>query len=158
GNATYVPSTGVYEQAVSGLPMNAADVFVARVGDGTTPLLANTGSPFAGTASNGSTIFVDEMASNGIATLTKNGDGTVTVVFTTPTARTLAVGQSLGVAGASFADFNGTFLITQVNSPTEVIVSASPAEASATATTATYVLQSFILPSYSGTGSQSTIQ
>jgi hypothetical protein len=157
-NATYVPSTGVYEQAVSGLPMNAADVFVARVGDGTTPLLASTSSPFAGTAANGSTIFVDEMASDGIATLTNNGGGTVTVDFTTPTGRTLAVGQSLGIAGASHADFNGTFAITQVNSPTEVLVAASPTEASATATTATYVLQSFILPSYAGTGSQSTIQ
>jgi hypothetical protein len=157
GNATYVPSTGVYEQAVSGLPMNVADIFVARVGDGTTPLLATTGSPFAGTASNGSTIFVDEMTSDGIAGLTKNGGGTVTVDFATPTARTLAVGQSLGIAGASNADFNGTFAITQVNSPTEALVAASPAETSATATTATYVLQSFILPSYAGTGSQNTI-
>ncbi len=158
GNATYVPSTGVYEQAVSGLPMKPADIFVERVGDGTTPLLANTGSPFAGSASNGDTIFVDEMTSDGIAALTNNGNGTVTVDFTTPTARTLAIGQSLGIAGASYADFNGTFPITKVNSPTEILVEDSPAETSATATTATYVFQSFILPSYAGAGSQSTIQ
>jgi len=157
GNAVYVPSTGVYEQAVSGLPMNASDLFVERVGDGTTSLLANTGSPFAGGASNGDTIFVDEMTSDGIAALTYNNNGTVTVDFTTPTEGTLAVGQSLGIAGASYADYNGTFPITQVNSPTEVVVEDSPMEGSATATTATYVLQSFIMPSYTGTGSQSTI-
>jgi hypothetical protein len=56
---TFFTSTGVYEQAVQAKAFAPADEFVERVGDGTTPIIAQTG-PNAGAASVGNTIFIDE--------------------------------------------------------------------------------------------------
>jgi hypothetical protein len=61
GSSTYFQSSGVYEQAVQAQPFGAGDVFVYRVGDGTTGLIAPAGNPSAGTAAIGSTIYLDEI-------------------------------------------------------------------------------------------------
>jgi hypothetical protein len=62
----FVASSGVYEQAVRGVPFAAADTFVARVGDGTTPLIDEAASgPHGGLASVGDTIYVDEYTAAG---------------------------------------------------------------------------------------------
>jgi hypothetical protein len=60
GAATFFKSQGVYEQAVAPDPFGAGDLFVLRVGDATTPIIAPSGSPSAGSASIGNTIFIDE--------------------------------------------------------------------------------------------------
>jgi hypothetical protein len=60
GANTFAVSRGVHEQAVAAQAFGPGDLFVLRVGDGTTPLVAPAGSPYAGIASIGSTIFVDE--------------------------------------------------------------------------------------------------
>jgi hypothetical protein len=67
GDATYpFPGSGVYEQAVQPQAFGAGDVFVYRVGDGTTGLIAPPDNPNAGTASIGSTIYVDEINPAGV--------------------------------------------------------------------------------------------
>jgi hypothetical protein len=60
GSSIFYHSQSVYEQAVQADPFGAADIFVMRVGDGTTPIIAPPPSPYAGGASIGNTIFVDE--------------------------------------------------------------------------------------------------
>ena len=60
GSPTFYGSQGVYEQAVAANPFGAGDLFILRVGDGITPLIAPSASPYAGSASIGNAIFVDE--------------------------------------------------------------------------------------------------
>jgi hypothetical protein len=60
GSNTFFHSQGVYEQAVQADPFGAGDIFVMRIGDGVTPIIAPPPSPYAGGASIGNTIFVDE--------------------------------------------------------------------------------------------------
>jgi hypothetical protein len=57
---TYFTSSGVYEQAVQAQAFGSGDVFVYRVGDGTTNLIAQAPNPIAGAGAIGSTIYIDE--------------------------------------------------------------------------------------------------
>jgi large repetitive protein len=61
----YFTSTGVYEQAVQAQAFGTSDVFIERVGDGITNLLATSPNPNAGSASVGSSIYVDEYTTAG---------------------------------------------------------------------------------------------
>jgi hypothetical protein len=63
--STFFTSTGVYEQTVGAQSFGAGDVFVERIGDGTTPIIAPPQSQYSGTASIGNTIYVDEYTSTG---------------------------------------------------------------------------------------------
>jgi hypothetical protein len=63
---SYFTSTGVYEQFVQAQSFAANDVFVYRVGDGATNLIAQSPSPFANSAAIGSTIYVDEYTPAGV--------------------------------------------------------------------------------------------
>jgi hypothetical protein len=65
GAGTFFTSTGVYEQAVQAQPFGASDEFIFRVGDGTTPLIAQAPNPNAGQGSIGNTIFIDEYTPTG---------------------------------------------------------------------------------------------
>jgi hypothetical protein len=89
-SGTFFGSQGVYEQAVAADPFGAGDLFVFRVGDGTTSIIAPPGSPYAGTASIGNTIFVDEYTApdpmTGRSTLVQSiilptADGTLTDLY-----------------------------------------------------------------------------
>jgi hypothetical protein len=90
GSATFFTNQGVYEQAVAPDPFGAADLFVLRIGDGATPIIAPSGSPSAGTASIGNTIFIDEYTppdpATGQSTLVQSiilptADGTLTSLY-----------------------------------------------------------------------------
>jgi hypothetical protein len=90
GSATFFASQGVYEQAAAPNPFGASDLFVLRVGDGTTPIIAPSGSPSAGSASIGNTIFIDEYTPpdpvTGQSTLVQSiilptADGTLTALY-----------------------------------------------------------------------------
>jgi hypothetical protein len=65
GSLLFFTSTGVYEQSVKTLPFNAGDLFVYRVGDGTTSLIAQPPNPIAGIGPIGSTIYIDEYSPAG---------------------------------------------------------------------------------------------
>jgi hypothetical protein len=88
GSHTFYSSQGVYEQAVQSDPFGPADLFVMRIGDGTNSIIAPPGSQFAGNASIGNTIFVDEYTppSGGHSTLVQSiilptADGTHTALY-----------------------------------------------------------------------------
>src|SRR5262249_51159927 len=66
GDATYFQNSGVYEQAVQPQAYGAGHVFVYRVGDGTTGLIAPPGNPNAGSAAIGNTIYLDEIDPAGV--------------------------------------------------------------------------------------------
>src|SRR5262249_1433490 len=60
GDAQYFQNTGVYQQAVQAQQFTLGDQFVERLGDGTTPLIAQSPNPVAGLGAVGSTIYLDE--------------------------------------------------------------------------------------------------
>jgi hypothetical protein len=86
GQNTFYTSQGVYEQSVQSDPFAPGDLFVFRLGDGTTSIIAPPGSPYQGVASIGNTIFVDEYTppgGTGKSTLVQSiilptADGTLT--------------------------------------------------------------------------------
>jgi hypothetical protein len=133
GSSSFFTSTGVYEQAVQAQAFGTGDLFVYRVGDGQTPLIAPPANPNAGTAAIGSTVFVDEYTASGtlvqsIALPTADGGtsvniSTATEAGTTATITTvgphgLEVGETVTIAGVSDPGYNGTFTITGVTSTT----------------------------------------
>jgi hypothetical protein len=130
---TFFTSTGVYEQAVQAQPFGAGDLFVYRVGDGQTPLIAPPGNPNAGTAAIGSTIFVDEYTPAGtlvqsLALPTADGGTSVNINTATESGTTVTVttvgphgleqGETVTIAGVSVGGYNGTFTVTGVTSTT----------------------------------------
>jgi hypothetical protein len=133
GANSFFTSTGVYEQAVQAQAFASGDVFVYRVGDGQTRLIAPPNNPNSGTAAIGSTIFVDEYTPTGtlvqsiilpsadgstsvnISTATESG---TTVTVTTVGPHGLEQGETVTIAGASVDGYNGTFTITGVTSTT----------------------------------------
>src|SRR5262249_14311215 len=72
GAANFGGSSGVYEQAVQAQAFTSSDLFVYRVGDGTTNLIAQAPNPIAGAGSIGSTIYVDEYSSSAADTLVQS--------------------------------------------------------------------------------------
>ncbi len=126
GQNTYFTSTDDYIQNVQNQPFSAADTFVYRVGDGTTPL--NPSSPSTVAGSIGSTIFVDEYTAAGtlvqsIALPTADGpyvgisaatESSTTVTITTGVANSFSVGQQVVISGVTPAGYNGTFTITSI--------------------------------------------
>ncbi len=126
GQNTYFTSTDDYIQNVQNQPFSAADTFVYRVGDGTTPL--NPSSPSTVAGSIGSTIFVDEYTAAGtlvqsIALPTADGpnvgisaatESSTTVTITTGVANGFSAGQQVVISGVTQAGYNGTFTIASI--------------------------------------------
>jgi hypothetical protein len=132
---TYFTSTGVYQQSVQGQPIAGTHEFVYRVGDGTTPLIAQSPNPIAGAGAIGSTIFVDDYntATNpatlvqslalptadsqafAVSTATESGN---TVTLTTAAPNNFAMGDTITVAGVLLSGYNGTFTVTGATSTT----------------------------------------
>lgn len=135
----YFTSTGVYEQAVQAQAFGTSDEYEARVGDGTTPLIAPLPNPNAGSASIGSTIFIDEYTPSGtlvqsLALPTANSqafsvnavsESGTTVTVTTATPNNFAVGQQVTIAGVTPSGYDGTFTITNVSGNTFTYTAAS---------------------------------
>jgi hypothetical protein len=91
----FFTSTGVYEQAVQAAPFGLNDEFVYRTGDGTTPLIAQTG-PFAGNGPVGSTVYIDEYTTAGTAVqsiILPSADGTGGADGVTPVHAVVGNGQ-----------------------------------------------------------------
>jgi hypothetical protein len=65
-SSSFFTSTGVYEQTVAAQAFGTGDIFIERVGDGTTPIIAPQPSPYAGVASIGNTIYADEYTTAGV--------------------------------------------------------------------------------------------
>ncbi len=130
GMNTYFTSTDDYIQNVQDQPFNAADAFVYRVGDGTTPL--NPSAPSTVQGSIGSTIFVDEYTPAGalvqsLALPTADGptvgvsgasESGSTVTITTGVPHGFSAGQQVVVSGMTPSGYNGTFTIVSVPTST----------------------------------------
>jgi hypothetical protein len=110
---TFFNSQGVYEQAVAPDAFGMGDLFVFRVGDGTTPIIAPAGSPSAGSASIGNTIFIDEYTppdpATGKSTLVQSiilptADGMMTSLYDQRTIHAIvADGQQSGTGQLSLS-------------------------------------------------------
>jgi hypothetical protein len=155
GAGTFFTSTGVYEQAVQAKVFDSNDVFVYRVGDGQTPLIAPPANSNAGTAAIGSTIFVDEYTPGGVlvqslALPTADGGTSVNISTATESETTVTVttvgphgleqGETVTIAGVSVGGYNGTFTVTGV-----------------TSTTFTYTAASGLTPGSGGTASNNAV-
>jgi hypothetical protein len=125
GQNTFYGSQGVYEQAVQADPFGPGDLFVFRVGDGITPIIAPPGSPYSGSASIGNTIFVDEYTQpggTGTATLVQSiilptADGTLTSQYDQRMIHAVvADGQQSGTAQLSLSLDGGYVFLTGYDS------------------------------------------
>jgi hypothetical protein len=163
-------SSGVYEQSVTPQALSTSDLYVYRVGDGTTNLIAQSPNPIAGSGAIGSTIYVDEYQTGTADTLVQSiilptADGAkfnisaaseagTTVTITTSTLNNFATGQLVtiaGITGTNTAGYNGTFSIT-VTDNTHFTYTAASGLGTATVTGAT---ASSVVHAVVGNGQQS---
>jgi hypothetical protein len=119
GSATFFISQGVYEQAVAPDPFGAGDLFVLRDGDGATPIIAPSGSPSAGSASIGNTIFIDEYTppdpGTGRSTLVESiilptADGTLTSLYDQRTIHAVVADGQQSTTGQLALSGDGKYL------------------------------------------------